>query len=127
MDRFHAKHPRLLLQLSVTRVPYSWAGDDTENVSGEKVTYSSMASERTRLGTHEPSNPGAKLTPMDELGRQASIQFDWSDIKMKWHPVDSQRLLLWSSRFGVQELLAGKVLLSPHPLPPALSLPPDLN
>jgi hypothetical protein len=36
---------------------------------------------------------------MDELGRLASIDFKTSK-EMKWQPVDSQRITLWSAQFG---------------------------
>ena len=35
-------------------------------------------------------------------GRAAGIEFDYS-VKAQWQPVDSQRLLLWAGRFGLQE------------------------
>lgn len=39
---------------------------------------------------------------MRQLGRKVGIELDY-DVKTQWQPVDSQRLMLWSHRFGKQE------------------------
>jgi predicted DsbA family dithiol-disulfide isomerase len=39
---------------------------------------------------------------LKQLGSQAGINFRF-DQKTNWQPVDSQRLLLWASRFSKQE------------------------
>ncbi|CAE8643195.1 unnamed protein product [Polarella glacialis] len=39
---------------------------------------------------------------MRDLGRRAGIELDYG-VQTNWQPVDSQRLMLWSGRFGRQE------------------------
>ena len=39
---------------------------------------------------------------MRAQGREAGIEFDYN-VLAQWHPVDSQRLLAWAGRFGLQE------------------------
>lgn len=39
---------------------------------------------------------------MRQLGRRAGIELDYG-VQTNWQPVDSQRVMLWSRRFGLQE------------------------
>ena len=39
---------------------------------------------------------------MRQQGAQAGIAFDYG-VKAQWQPIESQRLLLWAGRFGLQE------------------------
>ena len=39
---------------------------------------------------------------MRAQGWEAGIEFDYN-VLAQWHPVDSQRLLAWAGRFGLQE------------------------
>ena len=43
-----------------------------------------------------------KMKPFLRLGQSAGIEFDL-DVKAQYQPVESQRLLLWAGRFGLQE------------------------
>ena len=49
-----------------------------------------------------PRSSDVPRTPMNVLGELASIDFNTAK-EMKWHPVDSQRMILWAGQFGKQE------------------------
>ena len=123
IDAFEESHPGVRIELRVTRRPYSWAGDD-RTVEQEKVRYGSDSWKKDKGYDEEgdamrrkwreeniesykeaPKSTDIERTPMDELGRLSSIDFDTAK-EMKWHPVDSQRTILWAARFGLAEEFA---------------------
>lgn len=94
--------------LDVTRHPYSFLGDERRRGSGlaghatpegnEPTWHESLlgycnGSEHARAQAEEQ---------MRMLGRRAGIELDYN-VQTNWQPVDSQRLMLWASRFGKQE------------------------
>mmetsp|Transcript_160177 Transcript_160177/g.489868 ORF Transcript_160177/g.489868 Transcript_160177/m.489868 type:complete len:204 (+) Transcript_160177:354-965(+) len=56
-----------------------------------------------------PSNPDAKLIPLDQLGQQTGINFQFKGLEMKWHPVESMCLTLWARTQGKQEALVEEI------------------
>mmetsp|Transcript_16170 Transcript_16170/g.36234 ORF Transcript_16170/g.36234 Transcript_16170/m.36234 type:complete len:229 (-) Transcript_16170:348-1034(-) len=48
----------------------------------------------------------AKMRPFLRLGESAGISFDL-EVKAQYQPVESQRLLLWAGRYGLQEEFMG--------------------
>jgi predicted DsbA family dithiol-disulfide isomerase len=120
LDAFHARHPEVRVELRVTRRPYSWAGDD-RTVEQGKIRYGGEEfnkdkgyddqGERMRRQwrrenldgySEAPRSTEVPRTPMNVLGELASISFNTAK-EMKWHPVDSQRMILWAGQFGKQE------------------------
>lgn len=99
LDVFHARFPDTEVELSVRRHPYSWAGDD-RSVPDGKISYKDMRKEKGYEEMDVGKRP--KLVPIDVLGKRASVTFDF-DVGMKWHPVDSHRMIGWASRAGRQE------------------------
>ena len=104
IDAFEESHPGVRIELRVTRRPYSWAGDD-RTVEQGKVQYMSQSFREAKGYDEAPKSTDIERTPMDELGRLSSIDFDTAK-EMKWHPVDSQRTILWAARFGLAEEFA---------------------
>jgi predicted DsbA family dithiol-disulfide isomerase len=103
LDAFHEARPGVRLELRVVRRPYSWAGDD-RTVEQGLVRYMDSAF-RAAKGYDEGPRANAEAParrPLSEIGEAASIQFRVAE-QIKWHPVDSQRAILWAARFGKQE------------------------
>lgn len=107
MQRFHKAHPDAALQINVTRWPYSFIGDDR---SGHSSLAGSDGAELTEtwhdallgyMGNDPTKRDGAERS-MAAQGRAAGIQFNYN-VLAQWQPVESQRLLLWAGRFGLQE------------------------
>ena len=112
IDLFHERHPDILLEIDVTRQPYSWAGDAADDdLQGRFVQFSnqknddgvSFQQEREARG-----NDDVEFIPLDVLGEQAGIKYKHG-VEMVWQPVDSQRILLWAGRFGKQEEVADEL------------------
>jgi len=53
------------------------------------------------MGGSAAARDGAE-NQMYQLGVQAGIKFDYN-VLAQWQPVESQRLLLWAGRYGLQE------------------------
>lgn len=104
LDVFHERHPDLRVELRVTRRPYSWAGDD-RTVEQGKIRYGGGTFNKEKGYSEGPRSTAAPRTAMNVLGELASIDFNTAK-EMKWHPVDSQRMILWAGQFGKQEELA---------------------
>lgn len=123
LDVFHSKHPDVRVELRVTRRPYSWASDDRTveqgkiRYGGEEFNknkgYDDQGDQMRRNWRQEnldgysegPRSTEAARTPMNVLGQLASINFNTAK-EMKWHPVNSQRMILWAGQFGKQEAFA---------------------
>lgn len=112
IDLFHARHPDIRLEINVSRQPYSWAGDATDDdLQGRFLQFSnkknadgvSFQQEREARGNEE-----VDFIPLDVLGEQAGISYKHG-VEMVWQPVDSQRILLWAGRFGKQEEVADEI------------------
>ena len=104
IDAFEESHPGVRIELRVTRRPYSWAGDD-RTVEQGKVQYMSQSFREAKGYDEAPKSTDIERTPMDELGKLSSIDFNTAK-EMRWHPVDSQRTILWAARFGLAEEFA---------------------
>jgi predicted DsbA family dithiol-disulfide isomerase len=123
LDEFHRDHTDVRVELRVTRRPYSWAGDDRTveqgkiRYGGEEFNkdkgYDEQGEQMRRKWRREnlegysegPRSSEVPRTPMNVLGELASIDFNTAK-EMKWHPVDSQRMILWAGQFGKQEEFA---------------------
>ena len=93
----------------MTRHPYSFIGDSKGSTSpgGLKGAGEGDLSEtwHDALLGYMGGDPAARDSAergMLAQGRAAGIEFDYG-VKAQWQPVDSQRLLLWAGRFGLQE------------------------
>ena len=94
IDAFEESHPGVRIELRVTRRPYSWAGDD-RTVEQEKVRYGSDSWKKDKGYDEEgdamrrkwreeniegykeaPKSTDIERTPMDELGKLSSIDFN---------------------------------------------------
>lgn len=99
----------MALELNVTRHPYSFIGDSREpqGPGGLKGSDGSPPTEtwHDALLGYMGGNPIARdqaEAGMRAQGADAGIQFDYH-VKAQWQPVESQRLLLWAARHGLQE------------------------
>lgn len=108
MERFHMMHPDVALQINVTRWPYSFIGDDRSG--GSSLAGSSEGAELKEtwhdallgyMGNDPAKRDGAERS-MAAQGMAAGIKFNYN-VLAQWQPVESQRLLLWAGRFGLQE------------------------
>ena len=93
----------------MTRHPYSFIGDSREpqGPGGLKGSDGSPPTEtwHDALLGYMGGNPIARdqaEAGMRAQGADAGIQFDYH-VKAQWQPVESQRLLLWAARHGLQE------------------------
>ncbi len=107
MENFHAAHPRHALAINVTRYPYSFIGADR---SGRSNLAGSAAGELTEtwhdallgyMGGDPARRAGAERS-MQQQAAAAGLKFDYA-VLAQWQPIESQRLLLWAGRFGLQE------------------------
>lgn len=104
--KFEAANPDTLIAMNVARHPYSWAGDDKAFEPSGKIPYRTRVKENAeqyKKQAEDPNNP--QRIPMDVLGRVAGINFKMNDsgLEMKYHPINSQRLILWAASQGRQE------------------------
>lgn len=117
---FHAEHPKLALEVNVTRHPYSFVGDrsaqsqrrgELDGVGtpdGELRTFAEQMGGRFPAATPKPGQSAEearreRMAPFLALGASAGIAFDL-EVGAQYQPVESQRLLLWAGRFGKQEV-----------------------
>ena len=112
MDKFHALHPDVALQVNVTRHPYSFVGDrkpqpqrqgELDGISTQPESLRTFG-EQMAMATAAPTEEERRerMKPFLALGRAAGIDFDL-EVKAQYQPVESQRLLLWAGRYGKQE------------------------
>ena len=120
VEAFHARHPDVALEINVTRHPYSFVGDRPAQPqkAGELDGIGTDASQlRTFADQMQGRFPAAtaattpaarreRMRPFLELGAAAGIEFEL-DVVAQYQPVESQRLLLWAGRFGLQEEFMG--------------------
>lgn len=114
VERFHELHPGIALSVNVTRHPYSFVGDrpPQEMRQGELDGIGTAESELRTFGEQMAGRFGpppktdeerrAKMRPFLDLGAAAGIDFDL-DVRAQYQPIESQRLLLWAGRYGLQE------------------------
>lgn len=95
------------MELNVTRHPYSFIGDSRGSSGGGLAGADAKLSQtwHDALLTYMGNDPHAR--DMAEAGmraqaRSAGIELDYH-VLAQWQPVDSQRLLLWAGRSGLQE------------------------
>jgi hypothetical protein len=106
VERFHRSYPDVVLELNVTRHPYSFIGDQrggTGSLAGHDAPLTQTWHDAL-LG-YMGNNPMAREQAERGMAVQAAsagIQLDYG-VLAQWQPVDSQRLLLWAGRFGLQE------------------------
>ena len=112
MDKFHALHPDVALQVNVTRHPYSFVGDrkpqpqrqgELDGISTQPESLRTFG-EQMAMATAAPTEEERRerMKPFLALGRAAGIDFDL-EVKAQYQPIESQRLLLWAGRYGVAE------------------------
>jgi len=113
MERFHATHQDVSVELNVTRHPYSFVGDKPIAKGAELKETWADALYRYMGSTGDFAQKTQTASRMlDELGAAAGIAFD---IRVKGaHDrenfyVDSQRLVLWAGHFGKQEELMSEL------------------
>lgn len=93
IDKFHQLHPATKLELDVTRHPYSFSG--ARKTSPDIHTW--------REGLHNGGWGGeAAVRSISHAGKEAGITFEFA-VPTHYQPVDSQRLLKWAARQGMQE------------------------
>ena len=119
MQLFHERHPDVVLQVNVTRHPYSFVGDRSQQpqkqgeldgigTSAEKLrTFGDQMKGRFPEASPKPGQSAddarrERMEPFLQLGRSAGIDFDL-EVVAQYQPVESQRLLLWAARQGRQE------------------------
>lgn len=105
VEQFHAAHPDVALEINVTRHPYSFIGDQKGGGgmpgAGAELTQTWHDALLGYMGGDAHARDNAERGMM-ALGAGAGISFDYG-VLAQWQPVDSQRLLLWAARFGLQE------------------------
>lgn len=110
IELFHANHKgEIAMQLNVTRHPYSFIGDQNGgDGSGGGLAGSDAPLTQTwhdgllgYMNNDENARDNAERG-MYAQGVQAGIKFDYH-VLAQWQPVESQRMLLWAGRFGLQE------------------------
>jgi len=114
IERFHERHPEAALAINVTRHPYSFVGD-REPQPMRQGELDGIATPDDSLRTFSEQMAGRfgpppkteeerreKMRPFLRLGESAGIAFDL-EVKAQYQPVDSQRLLLFAGRQGLQE------------------------
>ena len=113
IDAFHSSHPDLALQINVTRHPYSFVGDrpaqsmrqgELDGIGTDDSalrTFSEQMAGRFPTAANEVERK-ERMRPFLRLGESAGISFDL-EVKAQYQPVESQRLLLWAGRYGLQE------------------------
>lgn len=119
IEAFHADHPKLALEVNVTRHPYSFVGDrpaqpqrsgeldGAGTPDGELRTFAEQMDGRFPAAAPKPGQSAEearweRMAPFLALGASAGIAFDL-EVGAQYQPVESQRLLLWAGRFGRQE------------------------
>jgi len=96
------------LELNVTRHPYSFIGDARADAGGMPGYQKGVPPKETwhdALLGYMGGDPVARAQAeagMLAQGAAAGIQFNY-DVLAQWQPVESQRLLLWAARSGLQE------------------------
>jgi len=110
---FHELHPEFALEINVTRHPYSFVGDrgpqrqrkgELDGIAtpdDQLRTFGEQMAGRFPQATTEEARR-ERIQPFLDLGAAAGIQFDL-EVKAQYQPIESQRLLLWAGRFGLQE------------------------
>lgn len=86
----------MTLAVDVTRHPFSFDPDAKSGVFG---SWQDMLH-----GTPWEDNVQGHHSRLDKQGAAAGIKFQY-DVAFDFHPIDSQRLVLWAARFGKQEEL----------------------
>lgn len=99
MNEFHKKHPDSALLVNVTRHPFSFVGDSTEGFFDERTI--ELGQDTWDNALKKDNYPKRNVV---QPGKQAGLpDFDFSVRINRAQPIDSQRVLLWSGRFGKQE------------------------
>ena len=94
-------HKNVALQINVTRHPYSFLGD-SKSASGRRHETSTWHDGLLGyVGGDEKARDSAEAQ-LQHQGSEAGIKFNFN-VNTHWQPVDSQRLLIWAGRFGLQE------------------------
>ena len=86
----------MTLAVDVTRHPFSFDPDAKSGVFG---SWQDMLH-----GSPWEDNVQGHHSRLDKQGAAAGIKFQY-DVAFDFHPIDSQRLVLWAARFGKQEEL----------------------
>jgi len=114
VQRFHALHPEVALAVNVTRHPYSFVGDrkpqpmrqgELDGIATPDDalrTFSQQMAGRFGPPPKSEAERREKMRPFLRLGEAAGIAFDL-EVQAQYQPVESQRLLLWAARYGLQE------------------------
>ena len=138
IERFHASYPDVILEMNVTRHPYSFLGDQRSG-AGSLAGYDAPLTQtwHDALLGYMGNNPVARdqaeramtlqaasaglnlecvhrvlppIPPVPTSSLPSTTALSHSDapcrsfgVLAQWQPVESQRLLLWAGRFGLQE------------------------
>jgi len=114
VQRFHEQHPEIALEINVTRHPYSFVGDRAPQTmrQGELDGLGTADSDLRTFGEQMAGRFGPaalgeaarreRMRPFLALGEAAGITFDL-EVVAQYQPIESQRLLLWAGRYGLQE------------------------
>ena len=91
MERFHTAHPDVVLQINVTRWPYSFIGDDRSGRSSLAGSANGVELKETwhdallgYMGNDPAKRDGAERS-MAAQGRAAGIAFDYN-VLAQWQP-----------------------------------------
>jgi predicted DsbA family dithiol-disulfide isomerase len=114
VERFHDLHPEIALSVNVTRHPYSFVGDrapqemrqgELDGIATSEESLRTFGEQMAGRFGPPPQTEEARrerMRPFLQLGAAAGISFDL-EVRAQYQPVESQRLLLWAGRFGLQE------------------------
>eukprot|EP00873_Tetraselmis_striata_P041977 jgi/Tetstr1/462241/TSEL_000639.t1 len=97
LEQFHAQNPGVALQVDVARRPFSFRGGSGRR---EPAPDPRAATWLEGLKNYYPGYyEDGECCTLKRLGRNAKIEFDF-ETEFNWHPVDSQRMLLWAMTQG---------------------------
>lgn len=93
--------------VNVHRHPYSFLGDAKKggNLAGHNTPQGEEPTWHESLLGYMGGSKEARTQAeegMRELGRKCGIELDYN-VQTNWQPVNSQRVMLWAHRFGLQE------------------------
>lgn len=99
---FHDAHPTVALSLNVTRIPFSFLGQQPADQDRLTLKRKGIWHDRLMDYAGNPAGRDQFEAQMAKLGEAAGVTFDFNAY-IDRQPIESQRLLLWAGRFGKGE------------------------
>ena len=96
---FHDAHPTVALSLNVTRIPFSFLGQQPADQDRLTLKRKGIWHDRLMDYAGNPAGRDQFEAQMAKLGEAAGVTFDFNAY-IDRQPIESQRLLLWAGRFG---------------------------